>query len=198
MERMVVAIFDDEAKAEEGSNALQTIGDDGVVAVHTIRMFSRQPDGTLTSEDIYDILPEGTMGGTAIGSLAGLLGGPLGLAVGAASGLLVGATADYAKRRVTTAFAQQVADELTPGRTAIVAEVDEEEIDAVNARLQPLGATLLRRDLSDIADREYEDKMDTIKRDLADIRAKLSARRARRLARTDSVVQNVEQKLARD
>jgi uncharacterized membrane protein len=146
MERMLVAIFDNEAKAQEGSTALQTMGEDGEVAVHTVQVLTRELDGTLVSEDIQDTLPEGTMGATAVGSLAGLLGGPLGLAVGAASGLLVGATADYAKRRVTTDFAQQVADQLTPGRTALVAEVDEEETDAVNTRMQALGASVLRRD----------------------------------------------------
>src|SRR5258708_22053990 len=123
MERMLVALFDDEAKARVGSQALQRMGDEGVIAVHTVRIFARAKDGSVTSDDIYDALPEGTMGGTAVGSLLGLLGGPLGLAIGAAGGMLVGATADYAKSRVTTDFAQQVADELRPGRTAIVAEV---------------------------------------------------------------------------
>ena len=138
------------------------------------------------------------MGSTAVGSLLGLLGGPVGLAIGAASGLLVGATADYAKKRVTTDFAQQVADKLTPGRAAVVAEVDEEETKAANVALQALGATVLRRDLSDLADREYEHEMATIRSDLASIKAKLSARTARLHAKTDAVVQRMERKLARD
>jgi uncharacterized membrane protein len=198
MERMLVALFNDEAKAREGSQALQVMGDDGVVAVHTVRIFTRDQDGIVASDDIYDALPEGTMGGTAVGSLLGLLGGPVGLAIGAVGGLLVGATADYAKSRVTTDFAQQVADELTPGKAAIVAEVDEEEPEAVNDRLQALGARLLRRDLSDVADREYEHEMAGIKSDLARVKAKLSARTARLHAKTDSVVQKIERKLARD
>jgi len=198
MERMLVAVFDNEAKAHEGSAALQRLGDDGEIAVHTVRIFARHEDGTITSEEILDALPEGTMGSTAVGSLLGLLGGPVGLAIGAAGGLLVGATADYAKKRVTTDFAQQVADDLTPGRTAIVAEVDEEEPEAVDARLQPLGTTVLRRDLSDVADREYEREMATIKSDLAGVEAKLSARAARLRAKADSVVQRMERKLARD
>jgi uncharacterized membrane protein len=198
MERMLVAVFDDEAKAHEGSAALQRLGDDGEIAVHTVRIFARDQDGTVTSTEISDALPEGTMGATAVGSLLGLLGGPVGLAIGAASGLLVGATADYAKKRVTTDFAQQVADELTPGRTAIVAEVDEEETAAVDARLQALGTTVLRRDLSDVADQEYEHEMAAIKSDLAGVEAKLSARAARLHAKSDSVVQRMERKLARD
>ncbi len=198
MERMLVVLFGDEAKAREGSRVLQTMGEEGEIAVHTVRVFTRGQDGIVSSEDIYDALPEGTMGSTAVGSLLGLLGGPVGLAIGAAGGLLVGATADYAKSRVTTDFAQHVADELTIGRSAIVAEVDEEETEAVNERLQALGATVLRRDLSDVADREYEHEMASIKNDLAQVRAKLSARTARLHARTDSLVQKIERKLARD
>lgn len=198
MERMLVALFNDEAKARAGSQALQAMGDEGEVAVHTVHIFTREQDGTVSSDDIYDSLPEGTMGGTAVGSLLGLLGGPVGLAIGAAGGMLVGATADYAKSKVTTDFAQRVADELTPGKTAIVAEVDEEETEAVNERLQALGATILRRDLSDLADREYEHEMGSIKRSLADAKRTLADRRARLHAKTDRVIRNVEQKIARD
>jgi uncharacterized membrane protein len=198
MERMLVALFNDEGKAREGSQTLQTMGDDGVVAVHTVRMFTRDQDGTVASDDIYDNLPEGTMGGTAVGSLLGLLGGPVGLAIGAAGGMLVGATADYAKSRVSTDFAQQVANELTPGTTAIVAEVDEEETEAVDERMQALGAKVLRRDLSDLADQEYDHEMAAIKSDLARVKAKLSAQKARLHSKTDSVVQKIERKLARD
>jgi uncharacterized membrane protein len=198
MERMLVALFGDEAKAREAAQALQAMGDDSEIALHTVQMFSRNEDGVVASADVYNALPEGTMGGTAVGSLLGLLGGPVGLAIGAGTGLLIGATADYAKRRVTTDFAQQVADELTPGRAAIVAEVDEEETEAVNERMQTLGGVVLRRDLSDLADQEYEHEMASIKNDLARVTAKLSARTTRLHAKADSAVQKVERKLARD
>jgi len=198
MERMLVALFGDEAKAREAAQALQAMGDDSEIALHTVQMFTRNQDGVVASADVYTALPEGTMGGTAVGSLLGLLGGPVGLAIGAGTGLLIGATADYAKRRVTTDFAQQVADELTPGRAAIVAEVDEEETEAVNERMQTLGGVVLRRDLSDLADQEYEHEMASIKNDLARVTAKLSARTTRLHAKADSAVQKVEHKLARD
>jgi len=198
MERMLVALFGDEAKAREAAQALQAMGDDSEIALHTVQMFSRNEDGVVASADVYNALPEGTMGGTAVGSLLGLLGGPVGLAIGAGTGLLVGATADYAKRRVTTDFAQQVADKLTPGRAAVVAEVDEEETEAVNERMQTLGGVVLRRDLSDLADQEYEHEMASIKNDLARVTAKLSARTTRLHAKADSAVQKVEHKLARD
>jgi uncharacterized membrane protein len=198
MERMLVALFGDEAKAREAAQALQAMGDDSEIALHTVQMFTRNQDGVVASADVYNALPEGTMGGTAVGSLLGLLGGPVGLAIGAGTGLLIGATADYAKRRVTTDFAQQVADKLTPGRAAVVAEVDEEETEAVNERMQTLGGVVLRRDLSDLADQEYEHEMASIKNDLARVKARLSARTTRLHAKADSAVQKVEHKLARD
>lgn len=202
MERMLVAIFDDEATAHEASDDLQRMGEEGVIAVHTVGMFTRGRDGAIAANNIYDSLPEGTMGGAAVGGLLGLLGGPVGVAVGAAGGMLIGATADYAKARVTADFAQHVAAELTPGRTAVVAEVYEESTEAVDGRLQALGATIFRRDLSDVADTEYEHEIAAIKTDLAQVKAERAAKRADRKARlrakTDPLIKKVEQKLARD
>jgi len=202
MERMLVAIFHDKAAAHKASEALQNMSDEGAIAVHSIRLLTCDVGGAITVDRTYDALPEGTMGATAVGTLLGLLGGPVGLAIGAASGMIVGATADYAKSRVTEDFAQHVADELTPGRSAMVAELYEESTDAVDAQLHGLGATIFRRDLSDVADTEYEHEISTIKSDLADVKAEMSAKRANRRARlhakTDPVIKKLDDKLTRD
>ena len=202
MERMLVAVFDDDARAHEGSDALRRMGEEGLINVHTVRMLRREGGGAIRADEVYDALPEGTMGGAAIGGLLGLLGGPAGLAIGATSGMLIGATADYAKWRVSADFAQHVADELQPGRTAVVAEVYEESTDPLDARLHGLGATIFRRDLSDVADTEYEHEIAAIKTDLAEARAERAAKRADRKARlrakVDPLIKKVEEKLARD
>lgn len=49
MERMLVAIFDDEAKAHKASDDLQRMGDEGVIAVHTVGMFTRGRDGAIAA-----------------------------------------------------------------------------------------------------------------------------------------------------
>jgi uncharacterized membrane protein len=202
MERMLVAILDEKARAHEASDTLKRMADDGVISVHTIRILTRENGGAITADTAYDALPEGTMGGSAVGALLGLLGGPVGVAIGAASGMLIGATADYAKHRVTADFTQHVADELKPGRAAVVAEVYEESTDPVDAQLRPLGATIFRRDLSDVADTEYEHEATAIKADLDQIRAKGAAKRAdlkeRLHAETDPLTRKLEKKLARD
>jgi uncharacterized membrane protein len=201
MERMLVAIVDDDATAHEVSAVLQRLETDDVIGVHTIRIL-RRDGNTITVEAVHDALPEASMGSTAVGALLGLLGGPVGVAIGAAGGLLIGASADYAKSRVTSDFAQHVADALAPGRVAVVAEVYEESPDAVDGRLHALGATIFRRDLADVADTEYEHEISTIKSDLANAKAEMAEKRATRKARlrakTDPLLKKIEEKLARD
>jgi hypothetical protein len=51
MERMLVALFNDEEKAREGSQALQAMGDEGEVAVHTIDASPASP--TARSEFLF-------------------------------------------------------------------------------------------------------------------------------------------------
>jgi hypothetical protein len=63
-------------------------------------------------------------------------GGPIGLAVGATTGFVLGAAADIAKARMGRHFVREIADALGPGHTALVAEIDEEDTDPVDGRMQ--------------------------------------------------------------
>jgi uncharacterized membrane protein len=94
--------------------------------VYATRVVAKNPDGTAVVKEGADSGPLGTLTGTAAGSLVGLLGGPVGVAVGAAGGSLIGAIADFDNVRVGSDFLSDVAETLTPGKVAVVAEVDEE------------------------------------------------------------------------
>jgi len=201
MERMLVVVFDNEAKAYEGSRALQGLGEDSIIAVHASRVVTKDPDGTTTVIKTHDALPEGTMGATAVGSLIGMFGGPVGLAVGAASGFVIGATTDLARARVADDFVRDVEQMLRPGRSAVVAAIDEESTDPVNARMTAFGGSVLRRDLSDVWDSEYEQDVAAIETDIARTKAEYAvsraARRAKLQARIDSLNDKLHQALDR-
>src|SRR5215510_734641 len=152
MERMVVTIFDDETKAYEGADVLQAVNEEGIVAVHEAWVLTRDRDGSVSVVKTEDTLPEGTMGGTVVGSLIGLLGGPVGVAIGAASGMALGATADVARAHPGRDFITDVSRALAPGKIALVAEVDEESTESLDARMKALDGQLFRRDLQDFAD----------------------------------------------
>ena len=69
--------------------------------------------------------PSGGLVGTSLGGLIGLLGGPVGVAVGAVSGLALGAISDVGHARVGADYVEEVSTSLTPGKVAVVAEIEE-------------------------------------------------------------------------
>jgi uncharacterized membrane protein len=195
MERMLVVVFKDDVKAYEGSRELQRFDEDGSIALYASRVVSKDLDGKVTVTDTFDVLPEGTMGGTAIGSLIGLLGGPVGLAVGAAGGLVIGATTDFARTRVARDFVADVAAVLGPGKTAVIAEIDEESTDRVDGSMEALGGRVFRRALSDVDDSAYEQEVAAIQADIAQTKAEVAASHAERKDALQARIDALNEKL---
>src|SRR5258708_26234113 len=151
MDRMLVVVFDNESEGCEGSRSLQQLEGDGSIAVYGARVVAKNPDGTASVKEGAYAGPLGTLTGTAVGSLVGLLGVPVGVAVGAAGGSLIGAIADLDNVRVGSDFLSDVAENLTPGKVAVVAEGDKEWTTPVVTRMEALGGIGLRRSLCEVA-----------------------------------------------
>jgi len=156
MERILVVSFDNERDAYLASDALDALGEEDVIAFIAGGVVARNADGATTIVRTHDDDPEATMGGTAIGLLLGLAGGPVGLAAGAATGFAIGAAADLKRARITDHFVTEVVDALERGHAALVADIDEESTDAVDARMKELGGRVARHDPTELADRDYE------------------------------------------
>jgi uncharacterized membrane protein len=162
MERMVVVIFGDENTAFKAARVLHDLDEADEIALHTDAVVTKDRDGAVTVVHARVAHPKGTMGGGAIGAMIGLLGGPVGLAIGATSGFVLGAIADKGRGRVDRHFVRDVSNALERGKTALVAEIDEDLPDAVDERMKALGATVLRRDLQDVTDVESGNEIDAI------------------------------------
>ena len=48
MERILAIVFNDEAKAYEGSHALKQLDDEGSIAIHAAAVIKKNADGTRT------------------------------------------------------------------------------------------------------------------------------------------------------
>jgi uncharacterized membrane protein len=182
MDRMLVVVFDNESKAYEGSRALQQLDGDGSIAVYAATVIAKNSDGT-------------TLTGTAVGSLIGLLGGPVGVAVGAAGGSLIGAIADIDNVRVGSDFLADVGETLTPGKVAVVAEVDEEWTTPVDTRMEALGGVVLRRSLWEVEDTQDERDIASIKADIAQLKAEHAEAKADRKAKLQARIDALNAKL---
>lgn len=175
MNRILVGVFDNESKAIEASNTLLRLAEEETICVYAYAMVTKNADGTTTVKEENDDIGFGMMTGTVLGSLIGILGGPVGSAVGAVVGLFAGNAVDAHKEMLGEEFIEDVTKELTPNRTALVAEIDEGSTTPVDSRMEPLGAIVFRRDLSDVKHILHEQNVAERKRRKAERQEKAAA-----------------------
>ena len=170
MNRALVVVFDGEEKAYEGRKALRQLDAEGSVQVYAAVVVARAADGSAAVKK-EDGGPLGTVLGTSLGGLIGLLGGPAGAAIGAVAGMGLGLIGDLETSRIGTDFVEDVQAALTPGKAALIADVDEEWTERVDDRMEALGGTVYRRSLSDVRDTANDEDDAAIKAEIAQLKA---------------------------
>jgi len=90
MQRMLVVVFEDESKADEGARTLRQLDLDGHLTVYRRAIVVKNPDGTVKLREFDDRGPFGLLVGTALGALLGALGGLAGIGIGGTVGLVDG------------------------------------------------------------------------------------------------------------
>ena len=151
MSKFVVVVFPDEAKAYEGLNALKELDAEDSLTVYAGAVIVKEADGTVSLKERHGRRPFGAAVGAVLGGLIGLIGGPAVAAVGAAGGALAGGWRDALNVGVDLDFLDEVSRELTPGKSAIVAEIEEDWVTPLDSRMEAAGGVVLRswRDLED-------------------------------------------------
>lgn len=153
-ELMVIA-FPGEQKARQVLDVLRELQDEHMIELHNAAVVVRHADERTTIEETRDFTTrQGVLAGALAGGLIGLLRGNAlaGGAIGAAGGLL-------ASRLVDLGFPDQylrdIATELTPGSSAIVAVVDFAHVTPAMAVLDQFdGGRILRHTLpADVAEK---------------------------------------------
>src|SRR5271165_3259011 len=195
MDRMFVVIFDNDEKAIEGSHVLRELDHDGTIVVYDAAIVVKNRNGTTSARRAGEYGPLGTLTGAVLGSFIGLLGGPLGLAIGAAGGSLIGGAADFENVRVGSDFIEDASKELVPGKVALVAEVEEEEITPVDMRMEALGGHILRRSLREMKHEENQHDIVVLKAEIANSKAEHAAARADRKAKLQARIDALKEKL---
>lgn len=201
MEKMLVAVFDNEKKAYEGTRALNQLDSEGSVTVHGETVIAKSNDGTLTVKKESDDFPVRTIAGTAIGSLIGLLGGPIGVGIGAGVGTIAGAMNDIYVADVDDDFLMDVSSKLTKGKYAVVADVSEEWETPIDSKMEELGGTVFRTVKKNFeADQRAKDiaatklELDQLKAEMANAR---SDQKVKLQSKIDALNKRLEAKVSR-
>lgn len=146
MDKVLVVTFPDKKAAREGVTAMHELNGQGAIRLDRLAVITKDSAGVLSivSEEDDFPPPSRTLAGSAVGSLIGLLGGLPGFAIGAGLGGLIGLLGDMRTRHFDKDFLNGVATAVVPGAYAVVAEVYEDSVKPVDARMQALGGAVLR------------------------------------------------------
>jgi uncharacterized membrane protein len=195
MDRMLVVVFNTEAKACEGKKALLQLESEGSIVVYAHAVVAKNADGTATVRQTDDPGPLGMLLGTSLGSVIGLLGGLPGIAIGAAVGLVAGTVADLNNVRVGSDFIDDVSRELLPNKFALVAEIQEDWTTPVDIRMEAIGGTVFRRALSDVKHMVDDEDIAALKADFAQMKAEHAEARADRKAKLQEKINQLDSKI---
>lgn len=152
MNKILVATTDSEKAAFESVAALKDLHATGDITLYATSVLAKDATGKVEVRQEADSGPQGTLVGIVAGSLVGLLGGPAGALIGGWIGGGAGFMYDLFKVGVGVDFIDEFGASMTPGKVAVVADIDETWTTPVDTRLGALGASLFRRYPSEIED----------------------------------------------
>ena len=162
MEKMLVAIFDTAPQALKGVIDLNQLHRSGDITLYSTAVITKEPSGKVSIKQAFEREWNATPLGFLTGILVGTLGGPIGLAIGASIGGLVGLIFDLTRTGVSANFLEKASQDLAPGKTALLAEIDETGEAPVDMRLVKLGGHISRRPRSEFVDDQVIDELDAI------------------------------------
>ena len=148
MENVIAVSFTEDANAYEALTKLKELGDQGQVDLAGAAVVVREDDGRIVVKDeVGDIGYTGTATGGIIGLIIGILGGPLGVLLGGATGVLIGSLFDMDDVDETESVLEEMSRLARVGHATLMADVSEESPEVVDAAIERLGGTIVRRPL---------------------------------------------------
>ena len=176
MDTFVGVIFNDESAAYKGADALRDLHKKGDLIVYSAAVIGKDADGKVSLKSGVDEGPIGTAFGLLTGAMVGLMAGPIavasgaaaagtaaagaaamsGAAVGSATGGMFGMFRDLYEAGIDADVLDRINNELAPGKTIVVASVDEIWTAPLDMKMKELGGTVHRKARIDIVDEQIE------------------------------------------
>ena len=193
--KILVSVFDSERAAFEGLTALKDLHRDGDITVYGSTVIAKDASGTVAVRQQADDGPMGTLVGIVTGGLVGLIAGPAGAAVGAYIGGFGGLMYDLFNAGVSIDFVDDVSASLTPGKAAVIADIDESWVTPVDTRLGALGGTTFRRLPGDVIDTELVRETDAARTELDQLQAEVRQTSGEAKANVEKAIDGQRRKL---
>ena len=151
---LVVSFGDNPAKdtnAYQALTDLEQLDSQGQIKIADAAVVTRDQDGHLEVKSEVGNDPYlGTASGGLIGLLLGIIGGPLGVLLGGTYGALVGSLFDIDDAETTDSVLGEISKQAKPTRTVVLAQVDEQSPEVIDAAMARLGGEVMRRPVVEV------------------------------------------------
>ena len=151
---LVVSFGDNPAKdtnAYEALTDLEQLDSQGQIKIADAAVVTRDQDGHIEVKSEVGNDPYlGTASGGLIGLLLGIIGGPLGILLGGTYGALVGSLFDIDDAETTESVLGEISKQARPTRTVVLAQVDEQSPEVIDAAMARLGGDVMRRPVVEV------------------------------------------------
>ena len=195
MNKILISVFDTEEAAYEGVSALKDLHRDGDITMYASAVIAKDAQGQVEVRQAADRGPVGTLVGIVTGSLVGLLGGPVGMAIGAYVGGTGGVLYDLFSAEFGGDVVDDVSEALTPGKAAVVADIDEYWVTPIETRFGALGAMTFRRLPGEVADEQLAREAEATKAELEQLQAELRQESGEAKAKVQAAIESQQRKL---
>lgn len=150
MEKMVQALFSNEADAFKGLQAIQELDAAQDLSLGETYILTKDENGFTSIRSAKDEA-EGSaaIGGGIIGGLIGLLAGPLGFLVGVGAGMVAGSAGDTVRAEGVSDYLDRVSENIPNGKSVLVAHVWEDWETPLDTVLVNLTAEVYRMNIND-------------------------------------------------
>ena len=142
MSEFIVVAFPDEASARQGMQRLTDLRSDRRIVLHGAGLVTKDDNGNLSMQVLSDEGLTLVAAGALLGGLAGLGVGLLAAAIMAVGGAVSGVGAALTHRGAGERIMEDVARQLQAGSAALVADVEADDVAALEQLMDTLGGTI--------------------------------------------------------
>ena len=196
MNKMIVVVFENETPAYEGLNAMKDLHKEGSITLYSTAVLTKDDSGEVQIKQAADKGLVGTAIGMATGSLIGVLAGPAGVVAGASLGGLTGVMVDINEAGVDAGFVDDVSSALSPGKYAVLAEIDEMWMAPMDTRMSALDGLVFRRLRSEVEDDQLVREAEAFDKELQELEDELAEADEETRAAISEQIDNTKKKLA--
>lgn len=175
MNRMIVAVFGNEADVYKGTSALNDLHVDGSIVLYKQIVVEKDDTGEVLVKDLDSLGPVGTAVGITLGSIVGLLGGPAAALAAGYGGSVAGMMYDMQNAGVDAEFIDDVAEAMVPGTFAILADIEEEWTTPLDTKMVETNGIVFRKSRSEVEEEQIEREVALVQEDMKRYKAELKA-----------------------